>query len=120
VKKKVWANLQRIIELFTQKIVIKLSKYGFWIQDLRSGVIRKKPIPDHGSRGQKGTGSATLPFSSVAVLGSGMGKKSVSRISDKHPGSATLISYKQTKLIHKRKKGEKDGDRKWKKLERKR
>jgi hypothetical protein len=47
-----------------------------------------------------------------------MGKKSVSRISDKHPGSATLINYKQTKMIHKRKKGEKDGDRKWKKQER--
>jgi hypothetical protein len=26
VKKKIWANLQRIIELSTQKIVIKLSK----------------------------------------------------------------------------------------------
>jgi hypothetical protein len=25
-KKKIWANFQRIIELFTQKIVIKLSK----------------------------------------------------------------------------------------------
>ena len=34
----------------------------FWIRDPRSG-IRKKPIPDPGSRGQKGTGSgsATLP-----------------------------------------------------------
>jgi hypothetical protein len=37
-----------------QKIVIKLSKIWFW--DPRSG-IRKKPIPDPGSRGQKGTGS---------------------------------------------------------------
>jgi len=26
VKKKIWANLQRIIELFIKKIVIKLSK----------------------------------------------------------------------------------------------
>ncbi len=25
-KKKIWANLQRIIELFTQNIVMKLSK----------------------------------------------------------------------------------------------
>jgi hypothetical protein len=47
VKKKIWANFQRIIELFMQKIVIKLSKIWFW--DLRSG-IRKKPIPDPGSR----------------------------------------------------------------------
>jgi hypothetical protein len=53
-KKKIWANFQRIIELFTKKIVTKLSK--IWIWDPRSG-IRKKPIPDPGSRGQKGTGS---------------------------------------------------------------
>ncbi len=31
--KKIWANFQRIIELFTQKIVTKLSKYGFGIRD---------------------------------------------------------------------------------------
>jgi hypothetical protein len=60
-KKKIWANFQRIIELFAQKIVTKLSKIWFWdpgsgILDPRSG-IRKKPIPDPGSRGQKGTGS---------------------------------------------------------------
>jgi hypothetical protein len=44
-KKKIWANFQRIIELFTQKIVNKLSK----IMGLGSG-IRKKPfrIPDPG------------------------------------------------------------------------
>jgi hypothetical protein len=41
-KKKIWANFQRIIELFTQKIVTKLSKIWVW---------------DPGSRGQKGTGS---------------------------------------------------------------
>jgi hypothetical protein len=52
-KKKIWANFQRIIELFTKKIVTKLSKIPM---DLGSG-IRKKPIPDPGSRGQKGTGS---------------------------------------------------------------
>jgi hypothetical protein len=32
-KKKIWANFQRIVELFTRK-------YGFGIRD--------KPIPDHG------------------------------------------------------------------------
>jgi hypothetical protein len=53
-KKKIWANFQRIIELFTQKIVSKFSK--IWVWDPRSGV-RKNPIPDPGSRGQKGTGS---------------------------------------------------------------
>jgi hypothetical protein len=29
-KKKIWANFQRIIELFTQKIVTKLSKIWVW------------------------------------------------------------------------------------------
>jgi hypothetical protein len=51
-KNKIWANFQRIIELFTQKIVKKLFK--IWSRDPGSG---KKPIPDPGSRGQKGTGS---------------------------------------------------------------
>jgi hypothetical protein len=46
-KKKIWANFQRIKELFTQKIVTKLSK--IWLWDPGSG-IRKKPIPDPGSR----------------------------------------------------------------------
>ncbi len=36
--KKIWANFQRIIELFTQKIVTKLSKFGFEIRDPRSGI----------------------------------------------------------------------------------
>jgi hypothetical protein len=31
-KKKIWANFQRIIELFTQKIVNKLSKIWVWDQ----------------------------------------------------------------------------------------
>jgi hypothetical protein len=39
-KKKIWAKFQRIIEVFTQKIVTKLSKLWGW--DPRSG-IRKKP-----------------------------------------------------------------------------
>jgi hypothetical protein len=41
-KKKIWANFQRIIEIFMQKIVIKLSSR---IRDPGSE-IRKKPIPD--------------------------------------------------------------------------
>ncbi len=53
VKKKIWANLQRII-LFTQKIVIDLSKICAWDPG-------KKPIPDPGSRGKKGTGSRIHP-----------------------------------------------------------
>jgi hypothetical protein len=51
-KKKIWANFQRIIELFTQKIVTRLSKIWGW--DPRSGknIFR---IPDPGVK--KGTGS---------------------------------------------------------------
>jgi hypothetical protein len=60
-KKKNWAKFQRIIEVFTQKIFTMLS--SIWVWDLGSG-IRKKPIPDPGSRGQKapdpGSRSATL------------------------------------------------------------
>jgi hypothetical protein len=53
-RKKFWPNFPRIIKVFTQKIVTKLSKVRVW--DPRSGT-REKPIPDPGSRGQKGTGS---------------------------------------------------------------
>jgi hypothetical protein len=51
-KKRIWANFQRIIEVFTQKLSLSSQKYGFWIWDPRSW-IRKKPIPDPGSRGSK-------------------------------------------------------------------
>jgi hypothetical protein len=72
-EKKIWAIFQRIIELFTKKIVKKLLKIWSW--DPGSG-IRKKPIPDPGSQiqGSKstqsripdpGSGSATLPKMSV-------------------------------------------------------
>jgi hypothetical protein len=47
-KKKIWANFQRIIELFTQKIVNKLSK--LWIWDPGSRIpdpgVKKAPDPD--------------------------------------------------------------------------
>ncbi len=67
-KKTMWAFIQRIIELFTQTFVTKLTKILLWdpgseirkkpIPDPGSE-IRKKPIPDpgSGSSGQKGTGS---------------------------------------------------------------
>jgi hypothetical protein len=51
-KKKIWANFQRIIELFTQ---------GSGIRDPRSG-IRKKPTPDPGVKKAPDPGSATLLF----------------------------------------------------------
>ncbi len=61
-----WANFQRIIELFTKKIVKKLFKIWYWdpgseIRDPGSG---KKPfrIPDPGVKKapDPGSGSATL------------------------------------------------------------
>jgi hypothetical protein len=49
-KKKIWVNFQRIIELFTQ-LSPSSQKYGVGIRD------PEKPTPNPGSRGQKGTGS---------------------------------------------------------------
>jgi hypothetical protein len=60
-KKKIWANFQRIVEVITQKFSICSQKYGFGIRDPRSGknLFRipdpgVKKAPDPGSR------SATL------------------------------------------------------------
>ncbi len=55
-KKIIWANFQRMKDLLPKKLSKSSQEYGFGIRDPRSG-IRKKPIPDPGSRGQKGTGS---------------------------------------------------------------
>jgi hypothetical protein len=55
-KKKILANFQRIIEFVPKNLSLSSQKYGFGIRDPRTG-IRKKPIPDPGPRGQKGTGS---------------------------------------------------------------
>jgi hypothetical protein len=67
-KKKLWANFQRIVEVFTQKIFKMLSNIGFGIRDLRSRIrdlektysgsriqgSKRHRIPDPGS------GSTTL------------------------------------------------------------
>jgi hypothetical protein len=58
-KKIILANFQRIIELFTQKIVNKLSKYGFGIRDPGSGKNLFR-IPDPGVKKALDPGSATL------------------------------------------------------------
>ncbi len=57
--KKNCANFQRIIELFTQKIVAKLSNIWVWDPGSR---IRKKHIPDPGVKKapDPGSGFATL------------------------------------------------------------
>ncbi len=58
-KKKNWANFQRIIELFTQKIVTKLSKIWVWDPGSEKTLFR---IPDPGVKKapDPGSGSATL------------------------------------------------------------
>ncbi len=63
-KKNIWANFQRIIELFTKKIVTKLSK--IWVWDPRSGKNLFR-IPDPGVKKapDPGSGSATLIFPTV-------------------------------------------------------
>ncbi len=51
-KKKIWANFHRIIELYTQKIVTKLSK--IWIWDPESGKnLFWIPDPQHWSLSSK-------------------------------------------------------------------
>ncbi len=56
-KKKIWANFQRILELFTQKIVTKLSK--IWLWDPGSGIpdpgVKKAPDPGSGPSTLRGT-----------------------------------------------------------------
>jgi hypothetical protein len=56
-KKKIWANFQRIIELFAQKIVTKLSKIWVWDPGSRKNIFW---IPDPGVKKAQDPGSATL------------------------------------------------------------
>ncbi len=60
-KKKIWANFQRIIELCTQKIVSKFSKIWGWDPGSEKNLFR---IPDPGVKKapNPGSGSATLYF----------------------------------------------------------
>ncbi len=58
-KKKIWANFQRIIVLFTQKIVTKVSK--IWVWDPGSGKnLFRIPNPGVKKAPDPGSGSATL------------------------------------------------------------
>jgi hypothetical protein len=57
-KKKNWANFQRIIELFTQKIVTKLSKIWGWDPGSGKNLFRI-PDPDVKKAPDPGSGSAT-------------------------------------------------------------
>jgi hypothetical protein len=66
-KKKIWANFQRIIELFTQKIVTKLSKIWIWDPGSGKNLFR---IPDPGVKKapDPGSGSATLQKNELLTL----------------------------------------------------
>jgi hypothetical protein len=64
VKKKIWANLQRMIELSTQKSSLSSQKYGFGIRN-----PEKKPMPDPRS------GSATLSITHLLFCCSGYSHK---------------------------------------------
>jgi hypothetical protein len=67
-KKKMWANFQRIIELFSQNIVTKLSKIWVWDPESGKNLFR---IADPESRGQKAPdpGSATLQVVCTVLCG---------------------------------------------------
>jgi hypothetical protein len=67
VKKKIWANLQRGIELFTQKIILRLSK--IWTWDLRSRIRKNlSRIPDPGVKKAPDPGSAPTDSSTYSLL----------------------------------------------------
>jgi hypothetical protein len=64
-KKKIWANFQRIKELFSQKIVSKLSKIRVWdpgseIRDPEKNRLFLIPDPGVKKARDPGCGSATL------------------------------------------------------------
>jgi hypothetical protein len=71
VTKKRLSQLTKHYKFFTpKKMSLSSQKYGFGIRDPRSG-HRKKPFPDPGSRGQKGTGSRirnTAPYTDEEYL----------------------------------------------------
>ncbi len=62
VKTKIWTSLQRIIEFFTQKIVIKLSKLLVWDlgSEIRDRGVKIAPNP--------GAGSATLFKETICIF----------------------------------------------------
>jgi hypothetical protein len=68
-RKKIWANFQKIIELFVQKSSLRSQKYGFGIRDpektysgSRIQGSKRHRIPDPGVKKapDPGFGSATL------------------------------------------------------------
>ncbi len=63
-----WANLQRIIELFTQKIVIKLSRIYVWDPGSKRHRIRIRNAVDNEFL-CRGTSNYYIPVRYLCVLG---------------------------------------------------
>jgi hypothetical protein len=61
-KKKIWADFQRIVEVFTQKIFNTLS--NIWVWDPGSGKNLFR-IPDPGAKKAPDPGSATLVLGTI-------------------------------------------------------
>ncbi len=60
-KKKIWPNFQRIIEIFTPKFVTKLSKICVWNPGSGENLFRiPDPFPGVKKAPDPGSGSATL------------------------------------------------------------
>ena len=65
-KKKIWANFQRIVEVFTKKIFNMLSNIWLWDPGSGKNLFR---IPDPGVKKapDPGSGSATMPGCNVCI-----------------------------------------------------
>ncbi len=71
-RKKFGPIFQELLKFLSKRLSPGPQKYGFGIRDPRSG-IRKKPIPDPESRGQKGTGSRIPdPGSRIRIRNTGI------------------------------------------------
>jgi hypothetical protein len=83
-----WANFQRIIELFTQKIVTKLSKIWVWDPGSGKNLFRipdpgVKKAPDPGSR-IRNTGSLTGGYKVDSGIGLSYSPRSLAGRYDNH------------------------------------
>ncbi len=104
VKKKIWANFQRIIELFTKKIVKKLIKIWSWdlgseIRDPEKTYSRSRIQGSKSTRSRiriRNTALMRIRDPEWEKIGSGMEKI---QIRDWHPGSATLLEVHFSKPI---------------------
>jgi hypothetical protein len=103
-KKKIWANFQRIIELFTLKIVSKLSK--IWVWDPGSE-IRDPEKTYSGSRGQKGTGfririrNTDFYYISRSAIGYGFNKGRGSGSGLINPNRTSIVTARNVHLSKK-------------------